>query len=88
MNVAGRFAVFFAALFASALLYMGADWQTEIAAINIANGWPFAWPLCFLWESNWAAFDFWRLIRYILVAGWVGFLIYYYVKSTLLSEKT
>ena len=81
--------MFFAALFTSALLYVGADWQTEICAINIANHWDtYAWIMCAWTLSNWAAFDFWRLIRYILVVGWVGFLVYYYVKSTLLSEKT
>lgn len=83
MKPTTRIAVFCTALFASALIYIGADWQTEIAAINIANGWPFAWPLCFPWESNWAAFDFWRMVRYIIAIGWVGTLIYYFVKSSL-----
>lgn len=55
-------------LFAGLMVFVGADWQTEIAAINVANGWEFAWPLCFPWPSNWAAFDFWRLVRYGVVA--------------------
>ncbi len=57
-------------------LYIGADWQTEIAAINVANGWPFGWPLCFLWPSNWAAFDFWRLVRYIILFALVALVFY------------
>ena len=54
-------------LFFGAMLFVGADWQTEIAAINIANGWPFGWPLCFPWPSNWMAFDFFRAVRYVIV---------------------
>ena len=55
-------------ILAALMFFIGADWQTEIAAMNIANNVPYGWPLCFLWPSNWAAFDFWRLIRYIIIA--------------------
>lgn len=55
-------------LMAAAFLYVGADWQTEVCIYNICNGWePYAW-ICCLWQiSSWAAFDFWRLIRYVIV---------------------
>jgi len=73
---------FFFLLVCSVILYIGADWQTEICVINIYNGWEtYAWICCLVQVSNWAAFDFWRLIRYLLVAYWVTLILSYKLKS-------
>lgn len=56
-------------ILAAVAFFIGADWQTEIAWINLNNGWEFAW-VCQLWKmTNWQALDLFRLFRYIIVLG-------------------
>ena len=86
MKVEHKIALFACSLFVTGFLYMGADWQTEVCVFNISNGWePYKWIACTLQLSNWAAFDLWRLARYMLVVYWIGLLVYYFAKSTLLE---
>ena len=73
---------------AISMLYIGAQWQQEIAVINISNNWNFVWFMC-LWEmSNWAAYDFFRLIMDFcyLASFTIGIGLGYYIYK--FKEKT
>ena len=84
MKTSTKIATFACMLFVTGFLYMGADWQTEVCVYNICNGWePYAWIATTLQISNWAAFDLWRLARYILVAWWVMLAMFYFAKDLL-----
>ena len=51
------------ALTALALLYMGGQWQHEIALLCVTNGWTFGWPFSMLWSNPWQAMDFFRALQ-------------------------
>lgn len=76
-------------LLTAVFLYLGADWQTEVCIYNIYNGWePYAWICCSWQLSNWAAFDFWRLVRYVIVGTLFVEVIYQrYIKKGVLKYK-
>jgi len=67
------------------LLYMGAQWQHEIAMLCVTNGWPFGWPFSIIWPNPWQAMDFWRLLQDVLFLYFAGsaflfLLLWYSVK--------
>ena len=80
-----KLASFVAGLISIALLHMGAQWQHEIAFLNLCNGWEFGWFFRLWMMDNWVAMDFFRAVQDVCLVsiGLLGIGFGYWLKGVM-----